>query len=192
MSKLEEPKSMEMFFVDNRATYTREAQLAGDLVLAPDEGVYPRAIPVAGASHPSFDGKIVVMAGNRTLLVAMVHGARSEKDCQKIMSAMPKSAKEGKVQQYSIGLDSIIHRVVMHTYEKQEGHERRDVPLGKLFEALAAEHTAEAGQIADALDHMIRYGKGEKGLTPATWESMSDTSAMIHAALATAKAEADE
>lgn len=190
MSKLEQPKSMEMFFVDNRATYTQEAQLAGDLVLAPDDGVYPRAIPVAGATHPSFDGKIVVLAGNRTLLVALVHGARNEKDCQRIMSAMPKSAKEGKVQQFTIGLDSIIHRVMMHTYEQQEGHERKNVPLGKLFDALAEEHTQEATQIVDALDHMTRYGKGEKGLTPEAWESMTDMIHMLRASLSTAQAEA--
>jgi hypothetical protein len=181
MSKIEKPKSMDMFFIDNRASFTSEAVLAGDLILAPDDGVYPRAVPVASATHPAFDGRVVVMAGNRTLVVALVHGAKSDRDVQTIMSAMPKSAKEGRVNQYVVALDPIVHRVVSHAYQEQEGDVPANVTLGKILVAMATEHPTETDNLRIALRHALRHGKEDLGMTPDVWQSLSEMAEILDA-----------
>ncbi len=181
MSKIEQPKSMDLFFIDNRSSFTQEAVLAGDLILAPDEGVYSQAIPVASATHPAFDGRVVVMAGNRTLVVALVSGAHTDGDVRRIMSDMPKSAKTGHVQQFVIALDSIIHRVVSHAYQAQENDVLASVKLGTILAALVTEYPTESGHIRTAMEHMMRHGKADTGMSQEAWNSLSEMSEIIAA-----------
>lgn len=110
-------KSMGLFYIDNQGAWPSGSQLVGDLVLWEDKGKYPTYVPVSIATHPNFDGKIVVHAGNRGLLVSFVFGAQSEKDIGQALKTM-----EG-VAQYRIAIDAIVHRLVLHL---NDGEVRND------------------------------------------------------------------
>lgn len=76
-------KSMKLFFIDNQVSWSDKAVLAGDLVLWPDDNKYPAFVPVASAKHPNFDGTIVVLAGNRHIIVSLCEGAKALRACAK-------------------------------------------------------------------------------------------------------------
>ena len=71
----------------DRKVWSDKAVLAGDLVLWPDDNKYPAFVPVASAKHPNFDGTIVVLAGNRHIIVSLCKGAKDAAGVRKKMSA---------------------------------------------------------------------------------------------------------
>jgi hypothetical protein len=102
-------KSMPVFFLDNKHMWPESAVLLKNLVLWPDSGKYPSFAPVAVAQHPQLDGKIVVQAGNRSIVVTILPGAQSQADIRKGMSA--KGAQQP--EQYRIAVDALIHSVML-------------------------------------------------------------------------------
>jgi hypothetical protein len=115
-------KAMPLFFIDNQGAWPRTAELVGDLVVWPDAGRYPTYSPVAVASHPNFDGKVVVQAGNRGILMSFVVGAKTEDDIAAALGGKARLDPE-KVQQYRIAVDALVHRLVMNLIEKEGGDE---------------------------------------------------------------------
>lgn len=148
-------KSMELFFIDNQASMWKDAVLAGDLVIAPDDGKYPTFQPIASAKHPNYDGMIVTMAGNRGIVMAFCPGARSAEDVRKIMSARGSNGPE----QYRVAVDALVHRVVLWR-AGQDAHKIDDrVHPFALLQWMQTAHPAEASVIQRALKRF--YAKPE-------------------------------
>lgn len=105
------PKPMKLFFIDNQGEWPVEAQLIGDLVVWPDKGKYPTFTPVAMASAADFDGRIVMMAGNRGLVMAFCPGAKDPRSVQKAMSGP-------NLEQYRIDLTAIVQRMLIHRHQQ--------------------------------------------------------------------------
>jgi hypothetical protein len=100
-----EIKSMALFYIDNRQAWPESAILLQNLVIWPDDGVYPTSTPVAIAGHPNFDGKILVQAGNRALVVTLIEGAQTQNDVREGLKHKP--------EQYRIALDAIVHAIML-------------------------------------------------------------------------------
>ena len=142
------PKSMEMFFIDNQGTWPEHAQLIGDLIAWPDNGKFPAFIPIAMASHPDFDGRIVAMAGNRGLVISFCDGDYSDLGVRTRLSS-----KTNPPKQYRLAVDGIIHRLVL-----------AGAGEGALREETAA-HGHEAGvHPAALLNWLCTVGKDESAL----------------------------
>jgi hypothetical protein len=135
-------KSMPVFFIDNQQMWPADAKLHGSIVLWPDNGKYPTFAGVAIANHPEFDGKIVVQAGNRGLIVSLLPGAQSQNDIRTALSA--KQAPE----QYRIAVDAIIHSVMLAREDAEGGG---DCHPFALLAMLAKSSPKEARLIAAAL-----------------------------------------
>jgi len=107
-------KSMKVFFIDNQGSWPTDrsgvskAKLVGDLVFWPDRGKYPTYVPIAVATHPNYDGKIVTMAGSRGMVVSFIAGARTDDDIRSALSAM-----DERVDQYRVAVDALVHRMVL-------------------------------------------------------------------------------
>jgi hypothetical protein len=145
-------KSMQLFFIDNQHSFPADAVLAGDLVLWPDAGKYPGFTPVAAATHPAFDGQVVVQAGNRGLIVSFCAGARNGADIRKCMSAKGEAAPE----QYRIAVDGLVQRVMLHRSGLEE---RNDVHPFALLQWMQKANPIEAAVIQKALT--LLYAKPE-------------------------------
>lgn len=102
------PKSMEVFFLDNQGAWPKGTRKVGDFVVwEEDDGRYPTFAPVAAAGHPNFDGLIVVLAGNRSLVVSFYKGAKTIDDVKaQIKKNVPR-------KQFRIAIDAIVHRLVV-------------------------------------------------------------------------------
>jgi hypothetical protein len=141
------PKSMGVFFLDNQGSWPEGVEQAGDLVVWPDTGQYPTFVPVAAASHPNFDGKVVVLAGNRGLIVAMVAGAESMDDVRRALQS-----RQG-VTQFRVAVDAIVHRLVLHCCDRDE---HTHVHPASLFTWLTTQHRAEASVVQRALTLLLK------------------------------------
>jgi hypothetical protein len=139
-------KSMKLFFIDNQVSWSDKAVLAGDLVLWPDDNKYPAFVPVASARHPNFDGTIVVLAGNRHIILSLCEGAYDSAGVRKKMSAKGDAGPE----QYGIAIDGIIQRVLLHR-EAEQGAEDGVHPFA-LLQWMQRSHPVEAAVIRKALD----------------------------------------
>jgi hypothetical protein len=113
-------KSMKMFFIDNQGAWPSDpsgsckAELVNDaFVVWPDKGQYPTYAGIAMATHPNYDGIVVVQAGNRGIVVSFVPGAKSGED----VKAAFKTMKD--VDQYRIAVDSLVHRMILWQREKR-------------------------------------------------------------------------
>lgn len=115
-------KAMPLFFIDNQGAWPKSAELVGDLVAWPDAGRYPTYSPVAVATHPCFDGRVVVQAGNRGVLFSFVVGARTEDDISQALGGKARLDPE-KVLQYRVAVDALVHRLVMWLAAKQGGQD---------------------------------------------------------------------
>ena len=138
---------MPVFFIDNQQMWPANAKLLKDLVLWPDAGKYPSYQPVALASHPEFEGKIVVQAGNRGIVVTLVPGAETPNDIRVALSA------KQTPEQYRVAIDSIIHAIMLMRADS-EGH--GEVHPFSLLTMLAKVAPIEAGVILAALNQWIR------------------------------------
>lgn len=125
------PKSMRLFFIDNQGAWEKGAKLVGDLVVWPDQGQYPTYSPVAVAEHPNFDGKIVMHAGNRGLVLTFVQGAKTTAEVRHAIS-------KGKSEQYRIAVDALIHRMVLWLSNVADGVTHDEVDALSLAAWMAA------------------------------------------------------
>ncbi len=131
-------KSMKLFFIDNQGAWpahkdgTCKAELVGDLVLYPDDGKYPNYVPVACATHPNFDGTIVVQAGTRGLLVSFVSDATPEDNLKERFRTMK------GIEQYRVAIDAVVHRIVLHLAQRNEGTVTSEVDPLSLVAWMAA------------------------------------------------------
>lgn len=103
-------KPMELFAIDNAGAWGKGAALVGDLVVWPDKGMYPAAVPVGLLTHPAFDGTIVVQAGNLCLLISFLPGIPSANKAG-IRAVM--SDKVNRPEQYRLALDALVHRMLL-------------------------------------------------------------------------------
>jgi hypothetical protein len=103
-----EIKSMKVFFIDNQGEWGDKATLVDGIVAWPDSGRYPAAAPLAIATHPKFDGRVVMLGGNRCLILSFIPGAKSVDDVKKALNG-----RGVKPVQYRIALDSIVHRLLL-------------------------------------------------------------------------------
>jgi len=133
-------KSMKLFFIDNQGAWpahkdgTCRAKLVGDLVVWPDDGRYPTYVPVAVATHPNYDGCIVVQAGNRGILITFVPGATTEED---VRAAFNKKS-DVPLESYRLSIDAIVHRMVLHFVEQAGGKTTSEVDPLSLMSWMAA------------------------------------------------------
>lgn len=139
----DQPKSMGVFILDNQGTWPEGAEQAGDLVVWPDQGRYPTFVPIAAAKHPNFNGQVVVLAGNRGLVVAFVAGAQ---DLDDVRAAL--KSRKG-VTQFRVAIDAIIHRLVLHCMGEAGSHDH--VHPTTIFSWLATQHRREAEVVAQGL-----------------------------------------
>lgn len=154
----EDPKSMGLFFIDNRGTWPNHARLVGDLVMWEDSGKYPTSYPIAAASHPAFDGRVVVQAVPRCVVISFVHEAKNAADIMASLSALPSSATEVgatakgvcRVTQYQLGVDAIINRVVLDMVDTVATQTSELHPFA-LLKALAFASPADATVLSTAL-----------------------------------------
>lgn len=138
-------KSMPVFFIDNRQAWPEAAILLKNLVVWPDIGVYPSSTPVAIADHPCYDGKILVQAGNRSLVVSFIQGARNQNDVRLGLQKQP--------EQYRIAVDSIIHAILIMKNELAAGAVANDVHPFTLLNLL--KDTPEGEVLRLALKQML-------------------------------------
>lgn len=146
-------KSMKLFFIDNQVSWSDKAVLAGDLVLWPDDNKYPAFVPVASAKHPNFDGTIVVLAGNRHIIVSLCEGAKDAAGVRKKMSAKGDAGPE----QYGIAIDGIIQRVLLWrdpSLSSAMGGASDGVHPFALLQWMQRAHPLEAAIIRKALDQL--------------------------------------
>lgn len=101
-------KSMELFLIDNQQAWGKGSKLVGDLIVWPDTGVYPSYAPVGILTHPNFNGRAVVQAGNRGIVVTFCPGAKDGEDCRRQLSS-----KETRPEQYRISIEALVHRLVL-------------------------------------------------------------------------------
>ena len=187
------PKSMKLFFIDNQKEWPDDAQLVGDMVIWPDKGKYPSFTPVALASAADFDGRIVMMAGNRGLVMAFCPGATTPRDVQKAMSGP-------RTEQYRIGLDSLVQRMLIHRHQQatetdsvggESATNARDneVNTVSLLTWLARSNKADAAIIMGALRAFLKAPfEGEQGLMSdntarKAWEQASELLEVLEAAM---------
>lgn len=138
-------KSMSVFFIDNRYSWPSSAVLLKNLVLWPDDGVYPSSTPVAIAEHPSYDGKVLVQAGNRSLVISLIAGARTQNDVRVGIQKKP--------EQYRIAVDSIIHAIMLMRSESEGGTGKGEVHAFTLLNLL--KDMPEGGVLRQALKQML-------------------------------------
>jgi hypothetical protein len=147
-------KSMGLFFIDNQGAWptdkdgTCKAEMAGDLVLWPDQGKYPTYVPVAVATHPNFDGKVVVQSGNRGLIITFIAGATTDPQIRRAFAT-------GKYEQYRIAIDAIVHRLMLWRADVDNG--ANDVGPLALMAWLAASDRGRplAMVIGDCLSRLL-------------------------------------
>lgn len=148
-------KSMRLFFIDNQGLWPQGTQLAGDFVIWPDTGVYPTAQPVSLASHPSFDGKIVVQAGSQSIIVTFCPGATNVEECRKQLSAR---GLENRPEQYRVAVDGIIQRLMLWRNDRSPGEIRDDAHPFSLLEWMKTHHPEEARILHTALKLLLKAG----------------------------------
>lgn len=100
-------KTMRLFFMDNQHAWPKDVDLAGDLVIWPDSGLYPAGTPVSMCSHPSYEGRIIVQAMTHTILVTFCAGAKGQSDIKDIMSSRKRP------EQYRIAVDALVQRIML-------------------------------------------------------------------------------
>jgi hypothetical protein len=145
-----EIKSMKVFFIDNQGEWGPGAEMVGGIVAWPDAGRYPASAPQAIATHPNYDGRVVMLGGNRCLVLSFVPGAKNMDDVKKALNG-----RGAKPVQYRISLDAIVHRLLLSGAASgmlNDGLEGSDEvhPLS-LLRWLAKTSPDEAGVLAAAL-----------------------------------------
>jgi len=156
MNDDDKPKSMELFFIDNQCAFGKGAKLLGDYVVWVDDGYFPSFAPVSLATHPNFNGKVVVTAGNRGIVVTFCKGATDQADVRRIMSL------KDRPEQYRIAIDAIVHRLVLagagsdRDLSPEVGHHGQGVEPLALMAWLVRSAPKEAMVIAAALDAYLR------------------------------------
>ncbi len=141
-------KSMPVFFVDNQHMWPKGAQLHGNLVVWPDNGKYPTFTPVAISDHPQFDGKIILQAGNRGIIVSFAAGAETPEQIRAAMS-------DRGLEQYRVAAESIVHSLVLMR-AKTEGGQEGDVSTIALLTMLAKSSPLDAGILIQALNAWMK------------------------------------
>lgn len=106
-------KTMRLFFMDNQHAWPKDVDLAGDLVIWPDQGLYPTGTPVSMCSHPNFDGRIVVQAATHTILVTFCKDAKTSDDIKNIMS------NRKRPEQYRVAVDALVQRIMLWRKAKE-------------------------------------------------------------------------
>jgi hypothetical protein len=139
-------KAMPLFFIDNQAEWPKGAELIGDLVVWPDEGMYPTFQPIASAKLAGFDGIVIVQAGSRRLVVTFLAGAHDNDSIRKAMSD-----KKNRPEQYCIAVDAIVQRLMLMRTGNEAGMMQDGVHPFSLLAWLAKSHKADAEIIRDAL-----------------------------------------
>lgn len=147
----DEIKSMSVFFIDNQHMWPKGAALHGNLVVWPDNGKYPTFTPVAIANHPQYDGKIVVQAGNRGIIVSFAAGAETPDEVRVAMS-------DKGLEQYRIAAESIVHSLMLMR-AKTEGGREGDVSTIALLTMLAKSNPLDAGILIQALNAWMKEPK---------------------------------
>ena len=148
----EPAKSMRLFFIDNQGLWPENTQLAGDFVIWPDTGVYPTAQPVSLASHPSFDGKIVVQAGSQSIIVTFCPGAKDQVEVRKQLSAR---GLANRPEQYRVAVDAIIQRIMLWRNDRESGEIRDDAHPFALMEWMKKAHAEETKVYLAALKLLL-------------------------------------
>lgn len=161
-------KSMPVFFVDNQHMWPAGAELHKSLVVWKDEGKYPTYTPIAVADHPQFEGKVVLQAGNRGIVVSFVAGASSMADVQKGMSAKG-------LEQYRISAESIVHSLMLMREQEEESAGGDANPIA-LLTMLAKSSPLDAGILIQALKAWMRDPK------PGAPNDASTQAAMVESA----------
>lgn len=100
-------KTMRLFFMDNQHAWPKGVDLAGDLVIWPDQGIYPQSAPVALCSHPNFDGRILVQAATRTILVTFCPDAVTQADVSNQINSRKRP------EQYRVAVDALVQRIML-------------------------------------------------------------------------------
>lgn len=169
------PKSMQLFFIDNQGEWPNDAKLVGDLVVWPDKGKYPSFTPVALASAADFDGRILMLAGNRGLVVAFCPGAKDMKDVRRAMSAPG-------LEQYRISLEGIIQRMLIHRHDAEAETEARDgaVNTVSLLTWLARSCPSDAKVLVNALKSHLK--NMSKETAPGEWQTADELVQVLEAA----------
>ncbi len=158
---------MPVFFVDNQHMWPKGAALHGNLVVWPDAGKYPTFVPVAIANHPQFDGKVVLQAGNRGIIVSFAAGASTPDETRTAMS-------DRSLEQYRISAESIVHALMLMRL-KTEGGREGDVSTIALLTMLAKSNPLDACILMHALKAWMKDPKAPStGATPEMVESAEE------------------
>jgi hypothetical protein len=143
-------KSMPVFFLDNQHMWPVGATLLKNLVVWPDGGKYPSFKPVSIASHPQFDGMVVVQAGNRRVVVTLLPGVRAQAEIPKAMNRKP--------EQYCIAIEAIVHAVMLMKAALAAGGEAA-TDLGGVGDLNKGEpppdHYTAAEELLQSLSHEV-------------------------------------
>jgi hypothetical protein len=150
---------MKLFFIDNQGAWpsnkdgTSKAVLAGDLVMWPDNRRYPTFMPIAIATHPNYDGRIVVQAGGRGILVTFIAGAKNAEEARAAFNKSSMVVPES----YRISVDAIVHRMVKHFVDEAGGQVTSEVEPLSLMSWMASSEKGKpvAKVIAAALSNLI-------------------------------------
>jgi ABC-type glycerol-3-phosphate transport system substrate-binding protein len=144
------------------------------------------------ATSAEFKGKIVMMAGNRGLILAFCAGAESPRDVQRAMSGTG-------LEQYRIGLDSIVQRMLIHRHQQatetdsvdgEAATRKRDdeVSTTALLTWMARSNKADATILAGALRTWLKHPDTTH---QKEWEHASELLEVLEAALAPKGASTD-
>ena len=154
-----QPKPMRTFFIDNQGMWPTYAMLAGDLVFWKDTGKYPNYVPIAIASHPDYNGRIVLMAGTRGIVIAFCPEAMDAEGVRRCLSG-------GMDEKYRIAVDAIIHRMMIW---RAAGEGRGDANPLALLNWLRASSPADAEVLAKGLRLLLKDPK-----TKEDWEKADE------------------
>lgn len=189
----DQPKSMGLFFIDNLGAWPKGARQVGDLVVWADTGIYPTGVPIASAAHPAFDGRVVMQAVARGLVLSFVHGASTTDDVMKALSKLPASATPDgakrfnvcQVTQHRVAVDAIINRVVLDMYNQDDADALSAAHPFALLKALAAGSPKEADLLVRALKTYMRHGDVSKDALayPQAWQDADDMLSNLEAAV---------
>jgi len=167
-------KSMAVFFIDNKHAWPDDAVLSNGLVYWPDSGKYPGYTLVGLASHPEYDGKIVVQAGQLGMIATFIPGAQSIEDV--------KQGLKGKPEQYRIAIDGIVQALMLARADTTGG--AGDVNDATLLHLLAQVAPERAAVLQQALANFLRAPGTEPPKNVTVAEEMHDVLAAATTPLA--------
>lgn len=115
---MSELKAMPIFFLDNQALLTKDAELVGNVVVSKVDP--PQKFPVAAmigqASVAGFDGMVVVQAGNAAIVVTVFegHGKGDLGEIREIMTKKKPSKWPEWIHQYRIDVMALIQFMALY------------------------------------------------------------------------------